>query len=380
MLFGNKTKKITQPAPDAMDVAGIQEDDDVRGGMPGADLQEPPDASWDDAGDVFADSPVEDASPEHIPDPIGPVSDMAADSSDGFSGDAGHDPDPASLLASPDGGQGSRKPKKTAQKRKAGKPVKAVQERPPRAPMTEIGRQAAFTCGCAAAGVCAVLLVLTSTVMACRLFRTTPVPVLAAPMQVPNGAYYDSDGRMHVDVHMDSFPGREVTIYMDRDGNISTEPPEGADLSMMDPIVLHVDGDGNITSESPAGKPDADNQDKSAHEPFRAVLYLNDRGELVGEQPREGLWRQVDVQAGPDGSIQVDTGDTQGIPAGDMSAHAQPFLAGPVELFVFPDGEIRTDDPGDTQDAVKYTLSGSEDGSVEAVRTADVPQTDDPGN
>ena len=95
-------------------------------------------------------------------------------------------------------------------------------------------RQTVFACACVVAGFCGILGVIFGTAAVCsRLGRSQQLAMAGSPtvvegyyqQQGSQDIWYDAGGRMHVNVHITREPDREINIYIDPDGNVSTEAP-----------------------------------------------------------------------------------------------------------------------------------------------------------
>lgn len=97
-------------------------------------------------------------------------------------------------------------------------------------------RQTVFACACVVAGFCGITGVIFGTAAVCSRLGQPQQTVIAGSPNVVQGyanqdIWYDAGGQMHVNVHITREPDKEINIYIDQNGNVSTEPSEPADTA-----------------------------------------------------------------------------------------------------------------------------------------------------
>lgn len=125
-------------------------------------------------------------------------------------------------------------------------------------------RQTVFACACVVAGFCGITGVIFGTAAVCSRLGQPQQAAMAGSPGVVQGYYqqggqdiwYDAGGRMHVNVHITREPDKEINIYIDQDGNVSTEEP-GEPSGLADPVTEPTGSDGEQGGTDAAG--DGDN-------------------------------------------------------------------------------------------------------------------------
>lgn len=365
-MFGrSKQKGVPEYGPDQPAVTesldtGQDDDLDIRGGPADANADQDPGGFFDHSD--LAAGPAAAAAGPAYPDP-----DERFDGDDG--GDDGDDI--AASMAWADSGVPRKAEKAPKEPRK--RSVFAVDrdgggdDRLGK-PVNEAARQAVFSCGCVMAGFCGILLVLFGTVFVCRTLNMQPQPVLAKPTS--DNVYYDAGGRKHVNVYLSREPDTEITVYVLPDGSVTTEKPERQDEVRI--VTMYVDENGNVSSEPPVRTPDPvpePEPEPADPVPDSQVLYLDGDGQLVGDKPAEGPWRPVTVLVTRDGQVSVIPGEMQGV---EPDEPEEPAAIPPVVLYILDDGTVTTTAPGGA--GRKFTVDLNGDSPVVTQEPAAAPE------
>lgn len=135
-------------------------------------------------------------------------------------------------------------------------------------------RQTVFACACVVAGFCGITGVIFGTAAVCSRLGQSQQTAMAGAPGVVEGYYqqqgsqeiwYDAGGRMHVNVHITREPDREINIYIDQDGNVSTGAPAAAEGHGEDDGTAGAPADGDGAGQGaqdgvPAGDGAGDNE------------------------------------------------------------------------------------------------------------------------
>lgn len=171
-----------------------------------------------------------------------------------------------------------------------GKPVKE------REPMSEEKRQFIFTAGLATAAICSIVFVLFGAVFAYRMFRPQLSNAYAWQGGGDGNIYYDSGGRMHVNVYVTKTPDTEITLYMLPDGTVTTEKP--ADGTPAVPKVFYVDSEGNLSETKPSqADPDESGSSETDSQPTAEPGSESSEGDGTEEGSSESV--ESSAQATP---------------------------------------------------------------------------------
>lgn len=123
-------------------------------------------------------------------------------------------------------------------------------------------RQTVFACACVVAGFCGITGVIFGTAAVCgrigqpQQYAVAGPPGIVAGAQQDQEAWYDAGGRLHVNVHITREPDRELNIYIDQDGNVTTDPPETAEPEGGEGQDGQEDGNGTTAPPDDTGQPD----------------------------------------------------------------------------------------------------------------------------
>lgn len=180
-------------------------------------------------------------------------------------------------------------------------------------------RQTMFACACVVAGFCGIAGVIFGTAAVCsRIGQPQPLAVAAPPSVVAGQGsqevWYDAAGQMHINVHITREPDKEVNIYIDQDGNVSTEKPlEGADAQTPDPSGA--DGTEN-------GEPGDSCQEDVQTDPDEGDSSQDGSGQSTtesGEPPRseEELLAEMQARKDAGGSGYAETDEQYVVKQGD---------------------------------------------------------------
>lgn len=89
-------------------------------------------------------------------------------------------------------------------------------------------KQLIFTCACVVAGFLLIVSIIFGTAAACMRIASPVEPAYATAAYIHRepqtlNAYYDAGGKMHVNVYITRAEDRDINIYVDADGNATTE-------------------------------------------------------------------------------------------------------------------------------------------------------------
>lgn len=132
-------------------------------------------------------------------------------------------------------------------------------------------RQTVFTCACVVAGFCGIAGVIFGTAAVCGHIGQPQQVAVAGPPGIVAGAqesqdiWYDAGGQMHINVHITREPDRELNIYIDQDGNVTTDETPADDGSGTGTDPSEADGQDGDPAEPPGDGGDGDDGDGSGN-------------------------------------------------------------------------------------------------------------------
>lgn len=182
-------------------------------------------------------------------------------------------------------------------------------------------RQTVFACACVVAGFCGIAGVIFGTAAVCSRIGQPQQVAVAAPPSVVAGqgaqeVWYDAGGQMHINVHITRESDKEVNIYIDQNGNVSTEKPQDAD-----PGSTGNDGDA-ATGDAESGDPGDGSQDGAQAGPADGGNDTDadkQTGTEAGAPPRseEELLAEMQARKAAGGSGYAETDEQYVVKQGD---------------------------------------------------------------